>query len=128
MATVLIVDNNLGDRKKIGDILTAEGLNFVEVIDGLEALEKLPFIRPDLIILDVILPKMNGYEVCRKIKSNPETKKIPVLFCTSCKEQYERYWGLKQGADAYISKPFKTKEFIIIIRQLLKYPHFTLDL
>jgi twitching motility two-component system response regulator PilH len=80
----------------------------------------LPTIRPDLVVLDIVMPKMNGYEVCRNIKSNPETKNVPVLICSLKGEDFDRYWGMKQGADAYIAKPFKPKEFIATIKQLLK--------
>jgi twitching motility two-component system response regulator PilH len=63
---------------------------------------------------------MNGYEVCRKIKSNPNTQNVPVVLCSAKSEEFDRYWGLKQGADAYISKPCQNQDLISTIRTLLE--------
>lgn len=120
MSTVLLVEDSLSTRKMISELLIKQGLKVEVAVDGVEALEILPTIRPDLVVLDIVMPKMNGYEVCRNIKSNPDTKNVPVLICSLKGEDFDRYWGMKQGADAYISKPFKPKEFIATIKQLLK--------
>ena len=75
---------------------------------------------PDLVILDIVMPRMNGYQVCRRLKSDPRTKDIPVIFCSSKSEEIDRYWGIKQGADAYVFKPFQPVELIGTIKQLLR--------
>jgi twitching motility two-component system response regulator PilH len=63
---------------------------------------------------------MNGYEVCRKLKTDPKTQNVPVIMCSSKAEEFDRYWGMKQGADAYIVKPFQPKELVATIKQLLR--------
>jgi twitching motility two-component system response regulator PilH len=88
--------------------------------DGVEALETLESIHPDIVLLDIVMPRMNGYEVCRKIKSNPNTQNVPVVLCSAKSEEFDRYWGLKQGADAYISKPCQNQDLISTIRTLLE--------
>ncbi|NCO75409.1 MAG: response regulator [Cyanobacteria bacterium] len=120
MSTVLLVEDSLSTRKMISELLIKQGLKVEVAVDGVEALEILPTISPDLVVLDIVMPKMNGYEVCRNIKSNPKTKNVPVLICSSKGEDFDRYWGMKQGADAYIAKPFQPKELIATIKQLLK--------
>jgi twitching motility two-component system response regulator PilH len=63
--------------------------------------------NPDVIVLDIIMPELNGYEVCRRLKKDPITKQIPIVFCSSQNSQVDLFWGFKQGADAYITKPFR---------------------
>ncbi|RMD66998.1 MAG: response regulator, partial [Cyanobacteria bacterium J149] len=93
MSTVLLVEDSIPTRKMIAEILTKQGFNVEVATDGIQALEVLPNLRPDLVILDIIMPKMNGYEVCRKIKSDPQTKDLPVIICSSKGEDFDRYWG-----------------------------------
>lgn len=119
MSTVLLVEDSPTQQEMIARILQSRGLNVSLANDGLEALEKIKASSPDLVVLDIIMPKMNGYEVCRHIKSNPKTQKIPVIMCSSKSEEFDRYWGIKQGADAYISKPFHPRELLGTIKQLL---------
>ncbi|MEM8777914.1 MAG: response regulator, partial [Cyanobacteria bacterium P01_G01_bin.49] len=88
--------------------------------DGVAALENIQQLNPDLIILDIVMPKMNGYEVCRRLKSDPKTQSVPVVMCSSKGEEFDRYWGMKQGADAYVAKPFEDVELLGTIRQLLR--------
>ena len=120
MTTVLVVEDSMPTRKMMSKLLSKEGLNVETAIDGVQALEIIPSLVPDLVLLDIVMPKMNGYEVCRKIKSNPKTKNVPVVICSAKSEDFDRYWGIKQGADAYIAKPFEDKELIATIKQFLK--------
>ena len=120
MSTVLLVEDSMQARKMISRLLIKQGLKVKVAVDGIQALEILPNITPDLVLLDIVMPKMNGYELCRKIKSNPQTKNVPVVICSAKGEDFDRYWGIKQGADAYIAKPFEEKEFIATIKQFLK--------
>ena len=117
--TVLLVEDSLTQQEMIADILERKGLKVDLAKDGLEALDKIKANCPDLVVLDIIMPKMNGYEVCRNIKSDPKTKDIPVIMCSSKSEEFDRYWGMKQGADAYISKPFHPKELLGTVKQFL---------
>ena len=72
----------------------------IEAASGLEAKEKIQEDAPDLAIVDLVMPQMNGYELCRFLKNNPATQRIPVLICSTKSQDFDRYWGMKQGADA----------------------------
>jgi twitching motility two-component system response regulator PilH len=72
-----------------------------------------------LVITDVVMPRMNGYELCRWLKSDPRTHHIPVVMCSTKSEDFDRYWGMKQGADAYVTKPCPPREMMSAIHYLL---------
>ncbi len=120
MNKVLIVDDSQTLRHMLSDLLEENGMQVVAAINGLEAKEYIQASAPDLVITDLIMPEMNGYELCRWIKNEPSTQKIPVLICSTKSEEFDRYWGMKQGADAYITKPFHPPELLKTVRQLLK--------
>jgi twitching motility two-component system response regulator PilH len=120
MSTVLVVEDSMTQRAMITDLLKGSGLNVTIASDGVEALEKIEGHSPDLVVLDIVMPRMNGYEVCRQIKANPKTQNIPVVMCSSKGEEFDRYWGMKQGADAYIAKPFQPTELVGTVKQLLR--------
>jgi twitching motility two-component system response regulator PilH len=120
MSEVLVVEDSLTLRHMISDLLKDNGLKVTVVCDGVEALEHIQEFRPDLVILDIVMPRMNGYEVCRRLKSDPMMKNVRVILCSSKNEEFDRYWGMKQGADAYIAKPFQPLELIETIKQLLR--------
>ena len=119
MVKVLIVDDSQTLRQTVLELLTQQGIKVIEANDGLEAQKKLQDIVPDLVITDLIMPQMNGYELCRWIKTNPSTQKVPVLICSTKSEEFDRYWGMKQGADAYLTKPFQPAELLKTIKVLL---------
>jgi twitching motility two-component system response regulator PilH len=120
MSTVLVVEDSVTQREMISDLLKGSGLNVTVASDGVEALEQIQGRRPDLVVLDIVMPRMNGYEVCRRLKADPKTQNVPVVMCSSKGEEFDRYWGMKQGADAYIAKPFQPKELIGTVKQLLR--------
>lgn len=120
MSTVMVVDDSVTLREMIADLLKGRGLNVTVASDGVEALEQIKTNRPDLVVLDIVMPRMNGYEVCRRLKSDPKTQSLPVVMCSSKSEEFDRYWGMKQGADAYIAKPFHPQELVGTIKQLLR--------
>ncbi len=120
MSTVLLVDDSLPTREMISELLKKEGFKVYLASDGEEALEILGKKKFSIVVLDIVMPKMNGYELCRHVKSNPKTKQVPVVICSSKGEDFDRYWGIKQGADAYIVKPFQPTELIATIKQLLR--------
>lgn len=120
MRTVLVVEDSITQREMISDLLKGSGLSVVEASDGVEALEKVQESSPDLVVLDIIMPKMNGYEVCRRLKADSKTQDLAVIMCSAKKEEFDRYWGIKQGADAYISKPFHPQELVGTVKQLLR--------
>ncbi|MGK7876837.1 MAG: response regulator transcription factor [Xenococcaceae cyanobacterium] len=120
MSKVLVVEDSVAQRQMILDLLKDSGLKVEEARDGIEALEQIQKFSPDLVVLDIVMPRMNGYEVCRRLKADPKTKNVPVVMCSSKGEEFDRYWGMKQGADAYIAKPFQTIELIGTVKQLLR--------
>ncbi|GGA05557.1 PleD family two-component system response regulator [Okeania sp. KiyG1] len=113
--TVLIVDDCEVVRKLCSYILTKMGLSIILASNGLEALEKIKLEHPDLVLLDIIMPKMNGYSVCRQIKSEPKIMNIPVVFFSNKNEEVDVYWAMKQGANGYMSKPIKRSELMAIM-------------
>ena len=120
MPKVLVVEDNKAQREMISDLLKGLGLNVSMASDGVEALELINGNPPDLVVLDIIMPRMNGYEVCRRLKSDSKTQDLVVVMCSAKKEEFDRYWGMKQGADAYIAKPFHPEELVGTVKQLLR--------
>ena len=109
---ILVVEDSPTDLQLVTNVLTSQGYAYVVATDGDEALKKAQQDKPALILLDVILPKKNEYQVCRAIKSSPDTRHIKVIVLSGKDQDTDRYWGLKQGADEYITKPFKTDELL----------------
>ena len=121
MSIVLVVEDSIPQREMITELLRGSGLDVAAVSDGVEALEKIQSGHPpDLVVLDIVMPRMNGYEVCRRLKADPSTQNVPVILCSSKGEEFDRYWGMKQGADAYIAKPFQPTELVGTVKQLLR--------
>jgi twitching motility two-component system response regulator PilH len=120
MSTVLVVEDSITQREMITDLLKGSGLLVAIATDGMEALEQIKTFRPDIVVLDIVMPRMNGYEVCRRLKTDPKTQGVPVIMCSSKGEEFDRYWGMRQGADAYIVKPFQPKELVGTVKQLLR--------
>ncbi len=120
MSNVLVVEDSAPQREMISELLAKSGMSVSIATDGVEALEQVKSIKPDIVVLDIVMPRKNGYEVCREIKSDPSTQNVPVVICSSKGEDFDKYWGMKQGADAYIVKPFQPKELIGTIKQLLR--------
>jgi twitching motility two-component system response regulator PilH len=120
MSEILLVEDSQAQRELICDLLRNSGIKVTIATDGVEALEHIQRANPDLVLLDIVMPRMNGYEVCRRLKSDPKTQNVPVVICSSKGEVFDRYWGMKIGADAYIVKPFEPIEFIGTIKQLLR--------
>ncbi|MBP0000386.1 MAG: response regulator [Cyanobacteria bacterium SID2] len=119
MSTILVVEDSTPQREMMANLLKNQGMNVVQAKNGMEALKYLKSHQPDLVVLDIIMPSPNGYDVCRKIKSHPRTKSIPVIMCSCKGEEFDRYWGMKVGADAYIAKPFHPNELVDAVQQLL---------
>jgi len=119
MSTILIVEDSPTLLRQIHMLLENRGHRLISAVDGEEALEKAINLSPDLIILDIILPKKNGFQVCRQLKTAPDTQGIKILMVTSKTQDSDRYWGLKQGADDYITKPFAEQELLSAVDRLL---------
>lgn len=103
--TILCVDDSPTQLRLISELLTGMGCRVITAADGEEGLRKAREHCPDLILLDVVLPGMNGYQVCRELKSSGETAGIKIVLVTGKSQPSDRYWGLRQGADDYLAKP-----------------------
>jgi twitching motility two-component system response regulator PilH len=120
MNSVLIVDDSATVRAMMSDQLRRVGFEVIVATDGMDAIEQIQTHSLDLVITDIVMPRMNGYELCRWIKNDPRTHSIPVMMCSIKGEEFDRYWGIKQGADAYVTKPCPPGEMIDAIQFLLK--------
>jgi two-component system, chemotaxis family, response regulator PixH len=120
MGTALVVDDSSTERQIISSCLQKEGINVLIATSGEEALEKIKDTRPDVIVLDVVLPGRSGFEICRELKAETSTRSIPVIICSTKGSEMDKFWGMKQGADAYIAKPIDQEEFLRTIKQLIK--------
>ncbi|HEY9830181.1 MAG TPA: response regulator [Stenomitos sp.] len=118
MTTVLLVEDSLTETEVLTNYLRQAGLTVVSVKSGEEAQIKLQSQKPDLVILDVILPGQSGFELCRELKANINTQKIPVVICSTKGSKADKLWGSMLGADAYIPKPVNQQELMQTIRQL----------
>ena len=120
MGMVLVVDDSALAREMLITELRRSGFDIDTAIDGADAKVKIALDPPVLVITDLIMPNVNGYELCRWIKTNPLTAKLPVIMCSTKSEDFDRYWGMKQGADAYITKPYQPKDMINAVKYLLE--------
>ncbi len=113
---ILVVDDEGKNRALLRDLLEADGHEVFEACDGQEALELTQVARPDVILLDVMLPKLDGFEVCRRLKASPATAPIPVLLVTSLSGRSERLQGIRAGANDFITKPVDTADLIVRVQ------------
>jgi len=120
MSKILVVEDERDIRDLIGFTLRFAGFEVVLVDNGIEAIEKVLVEQPDLVILDVRMPKMTGYEVCRQLKENPVTSAIPVVFLSAKGQEDEIQQGLASGALEYIVKPFAPDELADQVRDILQ--------
>src|SRR5438128_11751497 len=112
------------DEKDVAELirytLTKEGYDVTLVTNGAEALRQTREIRPDLVLLDLMIPQLNGWEVCRRLKQDPATRAIPVIMVTARVEEGDKVLGFEMGADDYVTKPFSTRELVARVRAVLR--------
>jgi DNA-binding response OmpR family regulator len=118
-AKILIVDDDPCLLRLVGYILEKEGYEIVTAMDGQEALEKVETENPDLVLLDVMMPGINGLEVCRQLRHQPETAGLPIIMLSARSKVSDRIAGLQAGANDYIAKPFDASEIVACIAALL---------
>jgi len=114
---VLIVDDSPSQVRLIEGLLEHEGYRLVGLNDPERVEEMIAIERPSVILLDVVMPKRNGFQVCRELKTSAEFKAIPVILVTSKNTESDRFWGKQQGADGYVTKPFTRDELLRAVRQ-----------
>lgn len=113
MKTVLVVEDTQAERQMISALLTHAGLHAAVTTSAEEAWEWLsnnP--SPNLILLDIVMPGESGLDLCRQIRSDDKLKEIPILFCSSKSEDFDRFWALRQGGNEYITKPYIPQQLI----------------
>lgn len=123
-STVLIVDDEYSGRETLQSVLEGEGYNLLMAENGMQAIEKAKAYQPDVILLDVMMPGMTGFEVCERIRSDPQVAEIPIIILTALDDRDSLLTGLKAGADDFISKPFDRFELrarLIGITRLNRY-------
>src|SRR5882757_404413 len=126
--TILVADDQAANRELLEELLSAQEYKVISVPDGAAAVEELARTRIDLVILDVMMPRMNGFEVCEKIKNSPETYLIPVIMITSLSDKQDRLEGIKVGADDFLSRPVDRTELLARVQSLLKLKQRTDEL
>lgn len=119
MGYTLIVDDSATERSIISSCLQEVGINVSFALSGEEALEKIQHQFPELIVLDVVLPGRSGFEICRELKGSESTNKIPIILCSTKGTEMDKFWGMKQGANAYIQKPIDQTELITKVKELI---------
>ena len=119
MSHILLVEDSRVEAEKLTRYLQKQGLSVLGVTSGEEAELRLKQEKPRLIVLDVILPGESGFELCRKLKADPLTQKIPVVICSTKDKEIDKTWASMSGADAYITKPVNEEAFQQTINQLI---------
>ena len=123
-ATILIVDDEEKNIKLLKAILSMEGFSIRRALDGKTALDMVAQKHPDLILLDVMMPGINGFDVCRKLKENESTRTIPILMVTALKEKKDRLMAIEAGADDFLSKPIDAIEIQVRVKSLLRIKRY----
>ncbi len=122
--TLLVVDDEPEINRLVQRIFEKRGYRVVAALDGAEALARVAAERPDLVMLDLNLPKLDGWEVCRRLKSDPETRSIPIIMLTAAHANVDdAQIGLSLGADEYVAKPFVKAVLLHNVERLLGRPH-----
>ncbi len=119
MAKVLIVDDSEAHLYSLSKIVEGAGHEVITAANGEEGIERAFGEHPDLILMDVVMPGINGFQATRKIASNKETAAIPVIFVTTKDQETDRIWGMRQGAAAYLTKPVEKSQLVSAINDAL---------
>jgi two-component system, chemotaxis family, response regulator PixH len=120
MATILVVEDTLTDAEVLTGTLRQGGFTTFSVTSSEDAKENIAQLRPDVIVLDVVLPGISGFELCRELKGNPNTSEIPIVLCSTKDGEMDKFWGMKQGASAYLTKPVNPEELLRTVKFLTK--------
>lgn len=119
---VLVVDDSEVTRALIRVNLEMEGFEVITAIDGLDCLERVLYIQPDLITLDVVMPRLDGFSTAIRLRSDPRTAHLPIVMVTAAAQERDIARGREVGVDAYLTKPFEPADLIHIVRQLARRP------
>ena len=117
MAKVMVVDDAYSELKLMESILRGAGHDVVTLIDGDALEDKVTAERPDVLLLDIVMPKRNGYEILRALRKDARTKTTPVVLVSSKNQESDRAWGKRQGADEYLGKPFTSDQLLTVVKR-----------
>jgi twitching motility two-component system response regulator PilH len=110
--SILVVDDSPTDRHAITELLVRNGYTVATAASAEEAMDKARDLRPDLVLMDIVMPGQNGFQATRALARDEATRSIPVIICTSKSQETDRIWGLRQGARDYVTKPIKAEELL----------------
>ncbi len=122
MPTILVVEDTLTEAEIIIGTLHQSGFQTIAVTSSEEARVQIDQAKPDAIVLDIVLPGASGFEFCRELKGNPDTKNIPIVMCSTKSGEIDKFWGMKQGAASYLTKPIKPEELVRTVKLLIQEP------
>ncbi|OGS91369.1 MAG: two-component system response regulator [Gallionellales bacterium GWA2_60_18] len=109
---ILVVDDSATERLVLGELLSKHGFEVVYAEDGEGGVAKTKQIKPDLVLMDVVMPGLNGFQATRAITKDPETQHIPVIICTAKGQETDKIWGSRQGAKDYVVKPIQADDLL----------------
>jgi len=118
LGTILIVEDSPSELELMSHYLNESGYNVIKASGAKEALEKAVLEQPDIIVTDVVMPGMSGFELCRSLKRNPATQKVPIVICSSKNQEIDRLWAMRQGADAYVTKPYTREQLLRALKSV----------
>ncbi|MCG6133322.1 MAG: response regulator [Nostoc sp. LLA-1] len=119
VGTILIVEDSPSELELMSYYLKESGYNIIKAVSAKDALEQAISQQPDVIITDVVMPGMSGFELCRSLKKHPLTQKLPIVICSSKNLEIDRLWAMKQGADIYITKPYTREQLLRAIKSVV---------
>jgi DNA-binding response OmpR family regulator len=119
MPTILVADDETDLLTILHDRLAALGFEVRTARNGVEALEGITAERPDVVILDLMMPELNGFQVCRRVKADPALRTTPVIMLTAKDTEADRFWGHEVGADLYLTKPMDPAQVVAHVQELL---------
>lgn len=117
--TILIVDDTPSEMELISHYLQESGYSVIGVVNANTALNQAIEHQPDVVITDVVMPGLSGFELCRSLRKHPATEKVPIIICTSKSQEIDRLWGMKQGADFYLTKPFTREQLLRAVQTVV---------
>ncbi len=115
---ILVVDDSAVERYHLTDFLSQQGYSVIEAMDGEDAILKARSHKPDLVLMDVVMPGANGFQITRTMSRDPELESIPVIMCTAKDGETDKVWGMRQGARGYLTKPIEHQALLAVIAQM----------